>query len=460
MHRLLRRYAQAGESSYRDVIRRVILTLKEDLPTWGLSLNSICELTGASGGKPRFVPAGRTLATANPATRTILPNCTVLAHDAKERKTLLGQTVGIGTNFDDAKSAEDLGEMLDAAASEPLPDNSGRIPGLMGTLRWRHPAANKFVTCKTEPGHRLRNFNLSLLVDDVSFFRDPLFVLASECAWKCGDPGILFPNTINSGQARGRGMPELKATAPCGELFLHEREVCTLGNLNLASYVQEDRSGGRGRHFDLDGIKRDVHLAVRFLDCVIDHYLLPSSDMVDVSRKLRRVGLGVMGWATTLKSLGVDYATNDALDLASTIASVMRKEADSCTQMMADEKGSAPAAAPGRRNVTCLALPPTGGTAPLIGVSYGIEPEFSQAHQVPPEDHIRVQSVWQKYVDASVSKTVNLPSSAKPSDVAEVFLKAWEFDCKGVTVFREMSEVSSSCGSDCEKPFILQDSNI
>jgi ribonucleoside-diphosphate reductase alpha chain len=182
--------------------------------------------------------------------------------------------------------------------------------------------------------------------------------------------------------------------------------------------------------------------------------------MVDVSRKLRRVGLGVMGWATTLTTLGVDYATDTAIELASTIASAMRTEADKCTQLLAEEKGGSPAAAPGRRNVTCLALPPTGGTAPLIGVSYGIEPEFSQAHQVPPEDHVRVQSVWQKYVDASVSKTVNLPTSARPSDVADIYRKAWDFGCKGVTVFRDISDVSSSCGTDCEKPFILRNSNI
>lgn len=433
----------------------MLLTVKDALPDWGLHLDSIFELTGAQPGvKPRFIPAGRTLATADPATGVILPNCTVLAHDSWERRTLLRQTVGIGTNFDCASSADNLEEMLQAAASEPKSDLSGRTPGLMGTLHWRHPAAKRFVECKTKPGHGLQNFNLSLLVDNISFFQDSIFQLAARCAWLCGDPGILFVNRINDGEARGKDMPEMKATAPCGELFLHEREVCTLGSLNLTAYVRDER-------FDLDGVARDVHLAVRFLDCVIDHYALPSSDMVDVSRKLRRVGLGVMGWATTLKKLGIEYASREALDLASAIASVMRKEADYCSKMLADAKGCAPAASSGRRNVTCLALPPTGGTAPLVGVSYGIEPEFSEAHQIPPLDHIRVQSAWQKHIDAAVSKTVNLPESATASDVENVFLMAWESNCRGVTVFRDgTSNVSFDCGSDCKRPFILQQSSV
>ncbi|XP_062509903.1 vitamin B12-dependent ribonucleoside-diphosphate reductase-like [Corticium candelabrum] len=453
MNKLLARYAQAGELSYTDIIRRVVLTLKSDLTSWGLHLDSISELTGARpGATPRFIPAGRTLATANPQTGAILPNCTVLRFDSPERKPLLQQTVGIGTNFDEAKSEDDLERMLRKAASEPQADGSGRTPGLMGTLHWKHPAARKFVSCKTQPGHGLRNFNLSLLVDNSSFFREPLSKFSALCAWECGDPGILFTNRINSERARGRNMEEMTATAPCGELFLHEREVCTLGNLNLTAYVCDSK-------FDLGGVARDVDLAVRFLDCVIDHYSLPSSAMRDVTNKLRRIGLGVMGWATTLKSLGIDYSSSEALDLASSVAYVMRKTADRCSRALANEKGCATAACAGRRNVTCLALPPTGGTAPLIGVSYGIEPEFNEAHRISPLDHIRMQAAWQKHIDAAVSKTVNLPSTSTPSDVEEVFQMAWKFDCKGVTVYRDNATVeAAACSTECAKPFILQDS--
>jgi ribonucleoside-diphosphate reductase alpha chain len=61
---------------------------------------------------------------------------------------------------------------------------------------------------------------------------------------------------------------------------------------------------------------------------------------------------------------------------------------------------------------------------------------FKTAHEIPPQDHIEMQSCFQEFTDNAVSKTINIPYRAKKEDVAKAFLLSYEKNCKGITIFR------------------------
>ncbi|GAB5603402.1 hypothetical protein FJNA_19280 [Thermus sp. FJN-A] len=167
----------------------------------------------------------------------------------------------------------------------------------------------------------------------------------------------------------------------CGEIPLTVGEPCDLGALNLAAYVEEGK-------FRMDEFRRDVHTAIRFLDNVLDvnQFALPDNEMA--AKKLRRLGLGVMGLADMLIKLGLPYDSEEARAKVYEVISAMREEALKASEALAKERGVFPLyqeheeyfqslGIRPRRNVALLTVAPTGTTSMLMGVSSGIEPVFS-----------------------------------------------------------------------------------
>lgn len=64
---------------------------------------------------------------------------------------------------------------------------------------------------------------------------------------------------------------------------------------------------------------------------------------------------------------------------------------------------------------------------------------FATAHDIEPRERVKVQAAWQKYIDLSISSTVNLPEEATKEDVAAIYQLAWDYGCKGITVYRDNS---------------------
>ena len=105
-----------------------------------------------------------------------------------------------------------------------------------------------------------------------------------EAAWQGGDPGLLFLDRINRDNplpARGR----IEATNPCGEVPLLPYESCNLGSVSLPRFV----TGGR---VDFGRLGAAVHLAVRFLDDVIEVSCYPLAELEHAARAARKVGAG------------------------------------------------------------------------------------------------------------------------------------------------------------------------
>src|SRR5208283_1996565 len=75
----------------------------------------------------------------------------------------------------------------------------------------------------------------------------------------------------------------------------------------------------------------------------------------------------------------------------------------------------------------------------IDGITEDIKRVFVTAYDITPEDHIKMQSIFQKYTDNAVSKTVNLPKTATTKDVENVYRLADKLGCKGVTIYRNGS---------------------
>lgn len=78
----------------------------------------------------------------------------------------------------------------------------------------------------------------------------------------------------------------------------------------------------------------------------------------------------------------------------------------------------------------------TGSLRGAAGVPASLARLFVTALEIPPDRHLEIQAAFQRHVDNSVSKTVNLPESATPDDVARIYRRAWELGLKGITLYR------------------------
>ncbi len=310
------------------------------------------------------------------------------------------------------------------ASTDVVKQGGTRRGANMGILRVDHPDIRRFIRCKNDTT-QITNFNISVAITDafmeavkegasydlvnpktgeVAGQEDAreIFDMIVHGAWLTGEPGTFFidrANEYNPVPALG----SYEATNPCGEQPLLPYDVCNLGSVNLGKFVKEDARPGTDpdEGVDWEGLKQVVHLATHFLDNVIDANRYPLAEIHDLAQTIRRIGLGVMGWADMLVRLGVPYDSEEGVELGRRVMGFLNEEARNASEKLAEIRGVFPAweesiwgpdetAARNDdgdrirgqrelRNCNLTTVAPTGTISIFAGCSGGIEPLFAVA---------------------------------------------------------------------------------
>lgn len=311
------------------------------------------------------------------------------------------------------------------------------------------------------------------------------------------EPGIIFWDTMKEYHNVEYANP-LSSTNPCGEQPLAAFTACNLGNLHLLRFVDED---GSFDFEDLENTTRTVtRFMDNVIDYNMEFHAFDKIREAVASD--RRIGVGITGLADALMKMKIKYDSDAALKMTEKIMRIIRDTAYETSIELAREKGAFPLfdwkgyrqskfvqALPKRiqdkikehgiRNSTVLTVPPVGTGSIVAETSSGIEPIFCTsytrcvknhdgesfreykvyhplikqlfgddeklpdyvvtAHDIDPYFRVQMQGIIQKYVDTSLSSTVNLPEDVTKETVADIYIAAYKAGLKGITVYREGS---------------------
>ncbi|MEO0166182.1 MAG: adenosylcobalamin-dependent ribonucleoside-diphosphate reductase [candidate division WOR-3 bacterium] len=316
-------------------------------------------------------------------------------------------------------------------------------------------------------------------------------------AWKSGDPGMIFIDEIN----RKNPTPELgmiESTNPCGEVPLLPYESCNLGSVNLSRMFVDGKFSFEKLK---KTIAVAIHFLDNVIDA--NKYPLPEIEKITKGNRKIGLGVMGFADCLIKMGIPYDSeeALNFADELAHFIQIEARRVSQMLGAKRGSfpniEKSIFKNAQP-MRNATVTSIAPTGSISLIADTSSGIEPLFSVghlrhvlettlvvvnpifeeiarargfyspdliaeivregslkhikgipddvkrlfpiAHEIMPEVHLRMQAVFQKYVDNAVSKTINLPENATIEQTRAAFLLAHRLKCKGITVYRYNSK--------------------
>ncbi|PLX92508.1 MAG: ribonucleoside-diphosphate reductase, adenosylcobalamin-dependent [Desulfuromonas sp.] len=321
-----------------------------------------------------------------------------------------------------------------------------------------------------------------------------------DLAWTNGEPGIIFLDRLNRDNPTPH-IGEIEATNPCGEQPLLPYESCNLGSINLSKMLTADdefdweklRATVRLASRFLDNVIEINNYPIPEIDEMTRANRKIGLGVMGWSDLLILLKLSYASEeAVALGEKIMKFITEEARKMSQELAAE-RGNFPNFTGSIFDRKGGK-----GIRNATSTTIAPTGtisiiancssGIEPLFAVSYvrqvldndilvEVHPLFEQiarergfyspelmkliaergtvqdikevpedlrevfvtAHDITPEEHIRMQAAFQKHTDNAVSKTVNFCNDATKEDVSTVYRLAYELGCKGVTIYRDGS---------------------
>ncbi len=325
-----------------------------------------------------------------------------------------------------------------------------------------------------------------------------IFHKICESNWDFAEPGMLFWDRIENWNLLSCDDEfHYAGTNPCAEEPLPSGGSCLLGSINLSEFVTKDKTF----NFDDFANTVDIAVKAlnEVLDEGLP--LHPLKEQRESVHDWRQIGLGIFGLADLLIKMNIRYGSDEAIHLCDMIGHKMAYQAIKTSAELAKVIGHYPKYHPeavsqsaffsehvGDIDVSCglansqlLTIAPTGTLSTMLGVSGGIEPIFANyytrkteslhghdeyykvytpivknymdehnidddselpdffvtAQTLDYKERIRMQAIWQKHIDASISSTVNVPNSFTVEEVEDLYMKAWEAGLKGVTIFRD-----------------------
>lgn len=344
-------------------------------------------------------------------------------------------------------------------ATEAINQGGFRRGANMAVLRVDHPDILEFINAKRKEGV-LINFNVSVGITD-AFMKaledDSLYALTNpntgkpvknisarevfdqivDSACDNGEPGLLFLDRINATNPTP-ALGQIESTNPCGEQPLLPYESCVLGSINLSKMVKSplipplekgDRritplergdkgitplgKGGRGDYeIDWEKLADAIETGVHFLDNIIDINKFPLPQIEETTKRNRKIGLGVMGFADMLIRLGIPYDSEEAVCIAEKLMKFFSEHANQSSIELAMKRGAFPNfdkniynknENPAYRNATRTTIAPAGTISIIAGCSSGIEPLYGVSYvrrildnNSLPETHPLFEEIAQK----------------------------------------------------------------
>src|SRR5690606_5428416 len=267
-------------------------------------------------------------------------------------------------------------------------------------------------------------------------------------------------------------------------------DVCNLGSINVGAFVRTDAPAGAAPEdrIDWDELRQAVHLATHFLDNVIDANQYPLPEIHDLAHRIRRIGLGIMGWADLLVRVGVPYDSKEGVELGRRLMAFVDEESKRASERLAEQRGVFPGwersiwgpdetcargpdgerIRPMRRlrhcNTTTVA--PTGTISIIADCSGGIEPLFAvafmrnQAGVLMPDvnkDFVRLAQEGGWYSEElmrRIAEEGHIHFDEVPEEVQRVFVTAHdvtpEWHIRMQAAFQE--HVDSAISKTCNFP--------